>query len=131
MKRSILLACAIACASITNAGEVPSLIQHDIPRASEILASKQDSMELWPDLLPLDRTLRSPKAIHSIEDLRAVLATAPKTFNKGLSFQDIVEFDGWFAASLDAPDTKPGQSMWVLVVMVQKGSSKLCCFSHW
>ena len=72
-----------------------------------------------------------PKPINSSEELKAVLATAPKTFHQGERFGDIVEFNGWFAASLDSPNTAPGKSAWIIGIVVQKGSGELCGFSHW
>lgn len=90
-----------------------------------------DSATLWPDRLPAGATLRSPKAISSPDDLKAILQTAPKTFNSGDRFGDTVEFDGWFAAPLDSAATKPGKSLWIFGVTVKKGSTELCTFSHW
>ena len=130
---AISMVCFTAfCASfVASAADVPPHIKGDFELAKLLLASKHKSIPLWPDHLDGSVTLRCPKPINSSEELKAVLATAPKTFHQGERFGDIVEFNGWFAASLDSPNTPPGKSVWIVGIVVQKGSSELCGFSHW
>ena len=131
MKFPILYLCVAGAALIAAAADIPPHMRGNFALAQGLLASKHESLALWPERLPSGATLRSPNAIKSAEDLKALLATAPKTFNSGFRFGAVVEFDGWYAAPLDPPDTAPGKSLWIFGVIVQKGSAELCPFSNW
>ena len=129
MKTILILNILGICAATSAVTDIPPLLRQDARFAQTILASKHDSIALWPEQLPLGSTLRTPKPINSKEELKAVLSAAPDSFNSGFRFTDIVEFDGWFAASLDERSVK--HALWILGVIVKKGSNELYCFSHW
>jgi hypothetical protein len=109
----------------------PTFIRSDVEGATRLLDSKHESVPLWPSALTPGTTLRCPSPIDSVDDLKAVLTTAPNTFHRGFHFAGVFELDGWLAASLEPPSTPPGQSNWVFGVLIKKGSTELCPFSHW
>ncbi len=111
-----------------RAAEIPKHVRGDIGLATLLLKSKHEALPIWPEELKLGGVLRCPNPINSAKDLKAVLATAPKTYFGGSEFGEVAESDGWFAASFDAP---PGKSFWIHGVIVQKGSAELYLFSHW